>query len=207
MGVQLLKKELDLDKKCMGIPEWLTLATIIRETILLLKHPRYFYLKDRDLVMQIRIQTKTKKRPKILELTGELRSDVSQIYLESSDGVQEFLKTVQPNQKLELFVDDKKICNIRNPQLIDENILSIEGNFRAQTVVKDTTPKVIKSATDIFIENWLKHNGDVDMYAVLRAVFQVDPRMFQSFNMKSEDEQNKILKMAGAMIYQAIQEL
>jgi len=107
--------------------------------------------------MQIRIQTKTKKRPKVLNLSGEFRKDVSRIYLESSDGVQDFLKTIQSNQKLELFVDDEKIGNIRNPQLIDENILTIEGNFQIQTVVKDITPKVIKSSTDI-IGGWGEQN-------------------------------------------------
>lgn len=152
--------------------------------------------------MQIVIRTKSKRNVKQLNIVGDYLDNRIQICNSDQQVVHDFLRNIQKNQKLELYVDSDKVGNIKNLELHDDKL---EFEAKVQTEQQDNSldsrTSSSKTSAEKFCEKWRKFNNNVDPYDILRAVFQVDIGMFQSFNMKSEQERNQILKFAGEVVH------
>ena len=161
---------------------------------------------------QIIIQTK--KRQKKIEFKGTFVSIDGCIYIDNSNKkiftqifqiITNFIANLQKSQTLQLFIDSEKIGNIKNLSL-SGNTLMFEAPFLAQVQDKivDTTSR---TSLQIFLDNWQRFDKNIDLHSVLRSVFQIDPRMSFSFNMKSDEERKEILKFAAELIHSKIKEL
>lgn len=160
---------------------------------------------------QIKIQTKIKKKQKNIEFTGIYVPNRSIVILNfGSNIISNFIKHLQKNQKLELFVDSQKLGNIRNlvvtnshtghkPELEFESIFLKQEKTSEKTKIVDT-----KTSLQIFCDKWQRHDKGIDLDNIIRTVFQIDPRMFLAYNFKSDDEKKEILEFATKLIHSKI---
>ncbi len=162
------------------------------------------------------ITIQTKKRQKKIEFRGTFVSTDRCIYINNSnaevfdqvfDWITIFIANLQKNQTLELFINSEKIGNIKN-LLLDDNTLMFEAPFLASAQVQAKIVDTIsRTSLQIFRDEWQRFDKNIDLHSVLRSVFQIDPRMSFSFNMKSDEERKEILNFAAELIFSKIKEL
>lgn len=171
-------------------------------------------------VTDIRIQTKTKNKQKYVEFRGSLIvSDHADAYIlrenetiafhKITEWITDFISGLQKNQKLELFIDSKKLGNIKNLELFDsDKHIKFKGTFLVPESIIESQPKTpTRTSLQIFSDKWLKRDNHVDLSAVILAIFERDNRMWQDYHILSDEEQKELYQYAADRIKERVKEL